>query len=418
MTVLVCGRWTPEGPCSAVVQLGATCSRCDDDSVAGPDARRARRINAAQDARHAPPEHGGLPVHQCFQKRPDGTHCLRSSLSPRIESRISLGATANACGGLHVDDLPVPRPIRIPRPWRPLRRRSALAAAATEQERVALQRQSLADWPDPVHVIPSPRDHVPSPLAPASDAHEEAVTRLLGYTAWPRTGKFGHDETDRKPGYEACRLAWYEHSGRTAVSRAGALRHAVAELFPAAAALRPSDEPAAPDVHADMCSYLAASYREAQHHLAVLGVQSVTLHRGWHASCERAQLDRDQPFGRMVQDAIDDGTLTTTPDPTSRGFVTFDGSLLGKPIVSTLDGWSTHRHHAEQWSTWGSQLTIKAVMSAEVPATSILSWATLGLGDSGGSGHTRSAQEVLVLGSPGRVRWHVKGTVYAPSSAA
>lgn len=341
----------------------------------------------------------------------------RNAQRAQISSGSSPWVFVNACGCVHRSDLPSPRPISVPSPWRPLLRRRALADVTSERARIARERTTLSDWPDPAdgNTVRSPHEVMLSPLSPAAipvdeSAHEEAVTRFLGYTKHARPitrtlNRCGHD--DRRPaGESACRSAWFEHCGSTETSGAGAVRHAAAALFPDAAELRPSDLPAPCPTHEEMCAYLKARYRDAQRHFTDLGIHALTLHRGWHAAYLTPDHGPDRPFGRMVRDAVEDGSLSTTPDESSSRFVHLDGEFVAGPIVSTIDGWSTHRTHAEHWSTYGSDLTIEAVMSAEVPVSSILDWATLGVGDSSGNG---SAQEVLVLGAPGRVRWRIKG---------
>ncbi len=258
----------------------------------------------------------------------------------------------------------------------------------------------MADWP-PAPRLPS-RDDVNAWLAAEqvfsvpevadeSAASLTALARMLGCVRAQPSWSGEHNLT---PGESACKRLWYHHSGYGPRSPAGGVRHAIAELFPNAASARQWDE-RSPE-HDSMVEFLQAHFSKAQRHLGVIGVRTVTLYRGVHASYD----DKTNPVVQRVCAALRDGKLHATGD----GTLDVRGTVTAPPLVSAVDGWAVARKAARYWAD-STTPGLKCVMVAEVQAWGVLSWGSLGLGD------WNSFDEVLVLGGSGQVRWEVEGNV-------
>lgn len=176
------------------------------------------------------------------------------------------------------------------------------------------------------------------------------------------------------------------------------MRHAVAGLLPHAAAPRECDQ-TAPD-GAQLAAWLARHCEEAQQELSVLGVDTLTLFRGYHEPLDR----RSPGVAEAVRAGLEQGALRV--EDTDPWFPRIRGSCLAAPIVSTVDSWSTSRRDASYWADHRGQFS--AVMVAEVKAWAVLSWSAHGLGDGLSTGH----QEVLVIGGRGQVRWEFDSVVH------
>ena len=398
MSRFVCGGWTPDGPCDTVLAPSGFSSHehARRPSPLSPDRFRAARVNLTRRARFDDAAWGAPARYGCWE--------LDRVLScSRTAKRAGASAWGRRGGGP-----PIAARFTSPTPltsgclpwWQPRARRAQLAALEAEAARAR-------PWPAPrprsraeVDALLADRDAVQAP-APADEA-ADARTALERALASARAAPWPTD-TDREPAAAVeCRSRWYSHSGLGPRSDAGAVRHAAATLFPHAAPPRECDEPASNE--GELAAWLAGQGEEAQQALTLLGVHTLTLFRAVHLRAHRPS-EIPAAVADAARAGVEQGTLRVD-DPGER-FLRVAGTAVASPIVSTIDGWSTSRDHANHWQDPGSHLNI--LMVADVNAWAVLSWSTLGLGDRllGGD------QEVIVLGGRGLVRWELDGAIPA-----
>lgn len=413
MTRFVCGRWTPNGPCTGEFEPPAACARCATEKALKGDLedRRRDRVNAVRDARFG----STAPV---VDKCPDGSHegprslaedCL-AAMDPTSGSLLRV----RDCRHVHPGDLP-PLPLeRHLLPWKRRQRARWAEIKAGALERREDAARTMVDWP--------PRTPMTEPSianewftgdvfsVPSNAGISVSTTRPLT-RAVTSAKNWRRDAEDFAGGAEA-RRAWWQHDGRGPDSGASLIRNAAAELFPNAAPQRDGDAPPSPSEHDEMVGYLRETvYPRTQKYLSTWGITSLTLHRGLHIPNASDVLDPQHPVGAILRIAIQNQRISASRIADRLGG-TVDGDLDGPPLASTVDGWATTARLATSWA--GNKTSgLRCMMTAEVPAWAILTWGRLAFGDV-----NDYDDEVVVLGGTGVVRWHVDGQLSEERFAA
>jgi hypothetical protein len=272
------------------------------------------------------------------------------------------GQRLSDCGVLHADDVPCQQP---PPRWRRWRRRAALderdralpwpavGPPSREERNSRLAERDAFTVPDAADC----EETIRRTLARVLQATGEAIAEQQSVRRLPRRDRgtvHRHeaagvrddcDDGDDAELLAMCWELWHRHSGFGPKPDAGELRYAAAALFPDAAPPRDCD--ARSLRHEQLVGFLAAHDACTQGLLALLGLHSLTLYRGFHVawnepiSCEPlAALHRGIERGAVrPQDPEDPERLS--------------GTVIVPAVVSTLDGWSTLRSYG-RWRRPGS----------------------------------------------------------------